>query len=62
MDRIEKLMQALPADLDGVFITSSVNRLYYTNLRSSAGILLATREKAYFLIDFHHDIFNILFG
>ena len=54
MDRIEKLMQALPADLDGVFITSSVNRLYYTNLRSSAGILLATREKAYFLIDFRY--------
>lgn len=54
MDRIEKLMQSIPADLDGVFITSSVNRLYYTNLRSSAGILLATREKAYFLIDFRY--------
>ena len=54
MDRIEKLMQSIPADLDSVFITSSVNRQYYTGLRSSAGILLATKEQAYFLIDFRY--------
>lgn len=54
MNRIEKLMQAIPSDLDGVLITSSVNRRYYTKLRSSAGILLATREQAYFIIDFRY--------
>ena len=54
MDRIEKLMQSIPSDLDSVLITSSVNRRYYTKLPSSAGILLITREQAYFLIDFRY--------
>ena len=54
MDRLEKLMQSIPSDLDGVLITSSVNRQYYTGLCSSAGILLATREQCYFLIDFRY--------
>lgn len=54
MDRLEKLMQNIPGDLDGVLITSSVNRQYYTGMRSSAGILLATKEQCYFLIDFRY--------
>lgn len=54
MDRIEKLMKSIPSDLDSVLITSSVNRRYYTKLPSSAGILLITREQAYFLIDFRY--------
>ena len=54
MDRIQTLFTRLPDEIDGVLILSSVNRQYYTGMRSSAGILLATREKAYFLIDFRY--------
>ena len=50
-DRIQKLMQALPSDIDGVLITSPVNRQYFTGFSSSAGVVLATRGQAWFIID-----------
>lgn len=54
MDRIQTLFTRVPEEIDAVIITSSVNRQYYTGMCSSAGILFATREKAYFLIDFRY--------
>ncbi len=53
-DKIRNLTIKMPEDLDAVIITSSVNRLYFTGLKSSAGTLLITKEKAYFIIDFRY--------
>lgn len=54
MDRIQQLFANVPEEIDAVLITSSVNRQYYTGMRSSAGILFATRRQSYFLIDFRY--------
>lgn len=54
MNRIEKLMKALPEGADAALITSDVNRRYFTGLGSSAGTLLAFRDAAYFIIDFRY--------
>ena len=54
MNRIEKLMKALPENADAAIITSDVNRRYFTGLGSSAGTLLVFRDAAYFIIDFRY--------
>ncbi len=54
MNNLNKLVQAIPAGMDGILITSDVNRKYFTGMSSSAGTLLATREKCYFIIDFRY--------
>ena len=54
MNRIEKLMKALPEGADAALITSDVNRRYFTGLESSAGTLVAFRDAAYFIIDFRY--------
>ena len=54
MNRIEKLMKALPEGTDAALITSDVNRRYFTGLGSTAGTLLAFRDAAYFIIDFRY--------
>ncbi|MBQ4100622.1 MAG: aminopeptidase P family protein, partial [Oscillospiraceae bacterium] len=54
MNKIEKLVQNLPNNIDAVLITSGINRFYYTNFHSSAGILLITRKASYFFIDFRY--------
>lgn len=51
MDRIKKLSQMLPEDIDAALITSDVNRRYYTGFVSSAGALLVTRKEAVLLLD-----------
>lgn len=54
-DRIGRLFAELPDDVDSVLITSDVNRRYFTGMKSSAGTLLAIRnKKSYFLIDFRY--------
>lgn len=50
-NRIKKLMELLPADIDGVYITSPENRFYYTGFPSSAGCLLALRGGSVFYTD-----------
>ncbi|MEG1428268.1 MAG: aminopeptidase P family protein [Hydrogenoanaerobacterium sp.] len=54
MNKIEWLMQNLPAQTDAMLISSEQNRRYYTGFKSSAGILFVTRKAAYFLIDFRY--------
>lgn len=54
MTRCEKLFAELPKSVDCAMITSDVNRFYFTGMRSSAGTLLAFRDKAYLLIDFRY--------
>lgn len=49
--RFEQLLASLPEDLDGVYIASPENRLYYTGFHSSAGVLLITRAESVFFID-----------
>ncbi|WMJ23670.1 aminopeptidase P family protein [Paludicola sp. MB14-C6] len=48
------LMNALPEGADAAIITSAENRRYFTNMKSSAGTLVVTSKKAYFIIDFRY--------
>lgn len=52
--RIQSLTQKLPQGVDGVLITSGVNRHYLTGMRSSAGHLLITRDGAWAIFDFRY--------
>lgn len=54
MNRLEALIQKLPREADGALITSSVNRDYFTGLRTSSGVLLVTRQQCYALLDFRY--------
>ena len=54
MNRIEKLMKALPEGADAALITSEVNRRYFTGLGASDGTLVTFRDAAYFIIDFRY--------
>lgn len=49
-----KLIELLPDDIDGVIITSDINRRYLTDLKSSAGTLLVTKKTAALIIDFRY--------
>lgn len=52
--RIETLVNNLPSGVDAALITSGSNRFYFTEMRSSAGVILITRETAYLIIDFRY--------
>ena len=51
--RIEKVAAALEKG-EAVLISSEPNRLYLTGFHSSAGTVLVTKSKAYFLADFRY--------
>jgi Xaa-Pro aminopeptidase len=48
---LEKIVNLLPEDLDGAFISSGENRQYFTTFSSSAGYLLVTKLGSVFLTD-----------
>lgn len=52
--RLERLFDNLPKEVDSILITSDINRRYFSGMKSSAGIILAFREKAYLIIDFRY--------
>ncbi len=54
MGRFERLFGLLPDNVESVLITSDINRRYFTGMKSSAGTVLAFRNKAYLLIDFRY--------
>lgn len=54
MNRFEMLFSKIPDDIDSVLITSDINRRYFTGMKSSAGTVLAFRDKAYLIIDFRY--------
>lgn len=54
MTKFERLMQRIPMTVDAALITEDVNRRYFTGMKSSAGTVLVTREKAYLIIDFRY--------
>lgn len=51
--RIEKLQSQLENN-QAMLITSGVNRFYYTGFKSSAGVVVITKNNAYLLIDFRY--------
>lgn len=51
--RIEKLQSQLENN-EAMLITSGVNRFYYTGFKSSAGVVVITKDDAYLLIDFRY--------
>lgn len=48
---LNKLIENLPASMDGVLIVSEVNRLFFTSFPASDGFLLATKNGSVFLTD-----------
>ncbi|MEI6577849.1 MAG: aminopeptidase P family protein [Eubacteriales bacterium] len=48
---LEKLISALPANIDGILIDSAENRRYFTGFPSSAGLLIATKKGSVFITD-----------
>ena len=54
MRQLLKIMEELPSGVDCGIISSGVNRRYFTEFSSSAGVLLITRYAAYLLVDFRY--------
>ncbi len=54
MSAMERILQNFPQNTDALLITSDVNRLYVTQFKSSAGVVLILPDKAYLLIDFRY--------
>lgn len=54
MDKFKRLFSSFPESVESVLITSDVNRRYFTGMKSSAGTILAFRDKAYLIIDFRY--------
>lgn len=48
------LMQLLPREIDAVLLTSRVNRRYFSSVDIEEGLVLITREKAFYLTDFRY--------
>lgn len=51
---LKNLMSQLPEGADGAIISSDLNRRYLTDMKSSAGTLVFTRDAACFIIDFRY--------
>ena len=54
MNKFERLFAVLPDEIDDAIITSDVNRRYFSGMKSSAGTVVAFRDKAYLIIDFRY--------
>ena len=54
MNKFEALFKELPDSVDAALITGDVNRRYFTGMKSSAGMVLACKDKAYLIIDFRY--------
>ncbi|MBQ7726753.1 MAG: aminopeptidase P family protein [Clostridia bacterium] len=48
------VLQSFLREQEAVFLTYEANRRYYTGFPSSAGILIVTKDRAWFLIDFRY--------
>ena len=51
MTNIERLQQKLSGNECGALITSDVSRRYFCGFKSSAGVILVTKEQSYLIID-----------
>lgn len=52
--RLQRLQDELPTQVDAALIVSGINRRYYTGMASSAGTLLVMRDRAELIIDFRY--------
>ena len=53
INRIKNMQELLQGD-EAFIVENASNRFYLTGFNSSAGVVLLTKEKAYFLIDFRY--------
>lgn len=51
MNQIQDFCKNLPDDIDAALITSVVSRQYLLGFKSSAGTLVATKDKSFFIVD-----------
>lgn len=54
MTNAEKLMQLIPDNQTCAVISNGINRRYFTGFKSSDGIFICFKDKAYFIIDFRY--------
>ncbi len=54
MTRKDRLLSALDADIDGVFVTSELNQYYLTGFSFTDGYVLVTRKNSYVITDFRY--------
>ena len=54
MDKIIRLQQAMPSDMEAAILQDAANRFFLTGMKSSAGTVLVTRNKAWLIIDFRY--------
>ncbi len=54
MTKIEQITNLIDDEKKGALITSDISRRYVTGFKSSAGVVLITKEKSYLLIDFRY--------
>jgi len=54
MPSFDKFFEKINCNTDCILITSDVNRRYFTGMKSSAGVIVAFKEKAYLIIDFRY--------
>lgn len=54
MTRLQRLIEALPQELDGLYVTNERNIFYLTGFDYTDGYLLVTREKSYLMTDFRY--------
>ncbi|MBQ8208093.1 MAG: aminopeptidase P family protein [Clostridia bacterium] len=54
MTRKDRLLAAMDADIDGIFVTSELNQYYLTGFSFTDGYVLVTRKKSYVITDFRY--------
>lgn len=54
METVERLQKEIDGRCECALITDSVNRRYFTKMKSSAGTLVVFPQKAYLIIDFRY--------
>lgn len=52
--RVKKIQKSLTQPDEAAIILSDVNRLYFTGFKSSAGLVLITKTRAYLIVDFRY--------
>ncbi len=54
MDKIAKLQRVMPFGMGAAIFRDGANRFYLTGMKSSAGAVLVTKERAWLIIDFRY--------
>lgn len=54
MTRKDRLLSAMPEDIDGIFVTSELNQFYLSGFDYTDGYVLITRKKSYVITDFRY--------